>query len=236
MMCAFVDTQKDKDTINDLIKEQIKSSFIINDPDGRTYENCKDNLDGYKVEIIGFGDNTKSYNPFSFVKNEKDVKTLAHSITENCIADEGFYIRDPFWLNLTTDLTEALISMTCLKDYGIDKSFEGLIEYIDKYPTKEIRDFIKDNTIKGLSDRTFNGALTTVKDRLERLNNNFYSKQNEEFFDLEKALSEKTAIFIRYPEEMNINSYVNIIQSQIKEKDNIDFCFFVSHNDHIFRK
>lgn len=236
MICTFVDTQKDKDTINKIITKEIKSSFIINDPDGKTYENHKNNLDGYKIEIIGFGDDAKAYNPFSFIKNEKDVKALAHSITENCIADEGFYVRDPFWLNLTTDLTEALISMTCLKNYSIDKNFEGLIKYINEYKIKEIRDFVKDDTIKNLSDRTFNGALITVKDRLEYLNNNFYRKQNKEFIDLEKALNEKTAIFIRYPKEISVNSYINIIHSQIKEKNNIDFCFFVSHKDHIFRK
>lgn len=236
MICTFVNTQKDKDSINKMIKEQIKTSFIINDPDGKTYENCKNNLDDYKVEIIGFGDNTKGYNPFSFVQNKKDVKTLAHSITENCIADEGLYIRDPFWLHLTTGLTKALISMTCLEDYGVDKSFNGLIKYIDKYQIKEIKNFIKDDSIKNFSNITFYGALTTVKDRLGHLNNNFYSKQNEEFFDLEKALNEKTAIFIRYPEGMNVNSYINITQSQIRQKDNIDFCFFVSHKDHIFKK
>lgn len=235
MMCTFIDTQKDKDTINKLIKET-KGSFIINDPDGKTYENCKNNLDDYKVEIIGFGDGTKAYNPFSFVKNEDDVKILAYSITENCIADEGIYVRDPFWLNLTLGLTEALISMTCLENYDIDKSFEGLIEYIDKYQTKEIRDFVKDDSIKKLSDRTFNGALTMVKDRLVYLNDSFYSKQNKEFIDLEKALNEETAIFVRYPEEMNISSYINIIHSQIKERHDVDFCFFVSHKTHTFRK
>lgn len=236
MICTFINTQKDVESINKMIKEY-KSSFIINDTDGKTYENCKNSLDDYKVEIIGFGDDTKGYNPFLAVKDDEDAGMLAYSITENCIADEGLYVRDPFWLNLTTDLTDGLINMACLDNYNIDKSFEGLIDYIDKDPIKDVKSFFKDDkVISALSDTTIGIALHIVQNRLKHLNENFYSKQNKELIDLEKALSEKTAIFVKYPEGMNMNSYVNIIHSQIKAKKDVDFCFFVSHRDHIFKK
>ena len=236
MICTFVNTQKDVESINKMIKEY-KSSFIINDPDGKTYENCKDSLGNHKVEIIGFGNDTKGYNPFLAVKNEDDAGMLAYSITENCIADEGLYVRDPFWLNLTTDLTDGLINMACLGNYNINKSFEGLIDYIDKDPIKDIKLFFKDDkAISALSDKTIGIALNIIKNRFKHLNDNFYSKQNKELIDLEKALAEKTAIFVRHPEGMNMNSYINIIHSQIKGKNNVDFCFFVSHRDHTFNK
>lgn len=91
---------------------QYNCNFVITDPSGemlRDYGKALEN-EGYAVKVINLTDVLKSnrYNPFHYIKDEKDVFILVNTLIKNTNPD-GKGGGDPFWEKSENLLMTALI-------------------------------------------------------------------------------------------------------------------------------
>ena len=91
---------------------QYNSNFVITDPSGemlRDYGKALEDV-GYNVKVFNLTDVYRSnrYNPFHYIKEEKDVFTLVNTLIKNTTPSEG-KAGDPFWEKSENLLLTALI-------------------------------------------------------------------------------------------------------------------------------
>ncbi len=109
---------------------QYNSNFVITDPSGellRAYgKGLEDN--GYKVKILNLTDpyNSNHYNPFHYIKEEKDVFIVVNSIIKNT-SPEGKSGGDPFFDDAANLLLSALM---LLMWHTYDKEQQTLAELV----------------------------------------------------------------------------------------------------------
>ena len=87
-------------------------SFIVTDPKGQIIVECGRMLadEGYQIKVFNTINFKKSmrYNPFAYIRSEKDILKLVTVIMENTNA-EGSKASDPFWPSAEKLLFSALI-------------------------------------------------------------------------------------------------------------------------------
>lgn len=91
---------------------QHNSNFVITDPSGEMLNDYAKDLEdhGYKVKVFNISDVYKSnhYNPFHYIRTEKDVFILVNTLIKNTTPKEKGS-GDPFWENSEKLLIGALI-------------------------------------------------------------------------------------------------------------------------------
>ena len=91
---------------------QYNCNFVITDPSGEMYRDYAKGLEdnGYEVLAFNMTDVYRSnrYNPFHYIKEEKDVFTLVNTLIKNTTPPDG-HGGDPFWENSEKLLLTALI-------------------------------------------------------------------------------------------------------------------------------
>lgn len=91
---------------------QFNSNFIITDPSGELLQDYGKALEdvGYKVKVFNLVDVYRSnkYNPFHYIKTEKDVFILVNTLIQNT-TPSGKSGGDPFWEKSEKLLLNALI-------------------------------------------------------------------------------------------------------------------------------
>lgn len=91
---------------------QYNSNFVITDPSGELLRDYGKALEdeGYNVKVFNIVDVYKSsrYNPFHYIKSEKDVFILVETLIKNTNPSEG-KSGDPFWENSERLLISALV-------------------------------------------------------------------------------------------------------------------------------
>lgn len=94
--------------------EQLHSSYVVVDPKGELLASCGTMFKehGYRIRVLNTVDFSKSmhYNPFSYVKTEKDIMKLVNVLIENT-KTEGERSADGFWEKAERLLLTALISL-----------------------------------------------------------------------------------------------------------------------------
>lgn len=91
---------------------QYNSNFVITDPSGELLRDYGKGLEdnGYRVKILNMTDpyNSNHYNPFHYIKEEKDVFIMVNSIIKNT-SPEGKTGGDPFFDDAANLLLSALM-------------------------------------------------------------------------------------------------------------------------------
>ncbi|WP_353095704.1 VirD4-like conjugal transfer protein, CD1115 family [Tissierella praeacuta] len=118
---------------------QCHSSYVVTDPKGSIVVECGKLLQrmGYKIKILNTINFKKSmhYNPFAYIKNEKDILKLVTTLIANT-KGEG-KAGDDFWVKAETLLYTALIGYIYFEAPEHEQNFSTLIEFINASEVRE---------------------------------------------------------------------------------------------------
>jgi len=134
---------------------QMHSSYCITDPKGSILVECGKMLqkNGYEIKVLNTIDFKKSmhYNPFAYIRSEKDILKLVTALIANTTpADQKG--GDPFWTKSETLLYCALIGYIHYEAADEEKNMNSLVEMINSMEVRE-----EDETYKNAVDYLFDG-------------------------------------------------------------------------------
>jgi len=118
---------------------QCHSSYVVTDPKGSVVVECGQLLlrEGYKIKILNTINFSKSmhYNPFAYIKSEKDILKLVTALIANT-KGEG-KAGDDFWVKAETLLYTALMGYIHYEAPESERNFTTLIELINASEVRE---------------------------------------------------------------------------------------------------
>ena len=132
---------------------QMHSSYCVTDPKGTIVLECGKMLEdnGYEIKILNTINFKKSmkYNPFAYLRSEKDILKLVQTIIANT-KDEGEKAGEDFWVKAEKLYYTALIGYIFYEAPREEKNFATLLDMID---ASEVRE--DDETYMNPIDRLF---------------------------------------------------------------------------------
>ena len=132
---------------------QMHSSYCVTDPKGTIVIECGKMLEdnGYEIKILNTINFKKSmkYNPFAYLRSEKDILKLVQTIIANT-KGEGEKAGEDFWVKAEKLYYTALIGYIFYEAPREEKNFATLLDMID---ASEIRE--DDETYMNPIDRLF---------------------------------------------------------------------------------
>ena len=132
---------------------QMHSSYCVTDPKGTIVIECGKMLEdnGYEIKILNTINFKKSmkYNPFAYLKSEKDILKLMQTIIANT-KGEGEKAGEDFWVKAEKLYYTALIGYIFYEAPREEKNFATLLDMID---ASEVRE--DDETYMNPIDRLF---------------------------------------------------------------------------------
>ena len=136
---------------------QMHSSYCVTDPKGTILIECGKLLDkgGYKIKIlntINFG-KSMHYNPFAYLRSEKDILKLVQTIIANT-KGEGEKSSEDFWVKAEKLYYTALIGYIFYEAPEEEKNFTTLLDMINASEARE-------------DDEDFKNPVDLMFDRLE---------------------------------------------------------------------
>jgi len=118
---------------------QCHSSYVVTDPKGSVVVECGQLLlrEGYRIKILNTINFNKSmhYNPFAYIKSEKDILKLVTALIANT-KGEG-KAGDDFWVKAETLLYTALMGYIHYEAPESERNFTTLIELINASEVRE---------------------------------------------------------------------------------------------------
>ena len=159
---------------------QMHSSYVVTDPKGTVLVECGKMLEknGYDIKVLNTINFKKSmhYNPFAYLRSEKDILKLVQTIIANT-KGEGEKSSEDFWVKAERLYYTALIGYLYYEAPEEEQNFETLLAFID---ASEVRE----------EDENFKNAVDYIFDALEKEKpNHFAVKQYRKY----KLASGKTA-------------------------------------------
>lgn len=130
-----------------------KVSYVVTDPKGtlilETGKMLSDN--GYKIKVLNTINFSKSmhYNPFAYIRSEKDILKLVNAIIANT-KGEGEKSSEDFWTKAERLLYCALIGYIWYEAPEEEQNFSTLLEFINASETRE-----EDEDFKNAVDELF---------------------------------------------------------------------------------
>ncbi|HEO5575112.1 TPA: type IV secretory system conjugative DNA transfer family protein [Streptococcus agalactiae] len=132
---------------------QMHSSYCVTDPKGTIVIECGKMLEdnGYEIKILNTINFKKSmkYNPFAYIRSEKDILKLVQTIIANT-KGEGEKAGEDFWVKAEKLYYTALIGYIWYEAPREEKNFATLLDMID---ASEVRE--DDETYMNPIDRLF---------------------------------------------------------------------------------
>ncbi|HFH8779198.1 TPA: VirD4-like conjugal transfer protein, CD1115 family [Streptococcus agalactiae] len=132
---------------------QMHSSYCVTDPKGTIVIECGKMLEdnGYEIKILNTINFKKSmkYNPFAYIRSEKDILKLVQTIIANT-KGEGEKAGEDFWVKAEKLYYTALIGYIFYEAPREEKNFATLLDMID---ASEVRE--DDETYLNPIDRLF---------------------------------------------------------------------------------
>lgn len=132
---------------------QMHSSYCVTDPKGTIVIECGKMLEdnGYEIKILNTINFKKSmkYNPFAYLRSEKDILKLVQTIIANT-KGEGEKAGEDFWVKAEKLYYTALIGYIFYEAPREEKNFATLLDMID---VSEVRE--DDETYMNPIDRLF---------------------------------------------------------------------------------
>ena len=159
---------------------QMHSSYVVTDPKGTVLVECGKMLEknGYDISVLNTINFKKSmhYNPFAYLRSEKDILKLVQTIIANT-KGEGEKSGEDFWVKAERLYYTALIGYLYYEAPEEEQNFETLLAFID---ASEVRE----------EDENFKNAVDYIFDALEKEKpNHFAVKQYRKY----KLAAGKTA-------------------------------------------
>ena len=119
---------------------QFNSNFVITDPSGELLNDYGKALEdnGYAVKVLNLVDmySGNRYNPFHYIKQEKDVFIVVNTLIKNT-TPEGKNSGDPFWENSEKVLISALMLYLCYTQPEENRTFSNLVDLINEAEVDE---------------------------------------------------------------------------------------------------
>ena len=140
---------------------QCHSSYVVTDPKGQVIVECGKMLQHYKYKIKVFNTiNFKKslhYNPFAYIKSEKDILKLVTVLIANTKGDGK--TGDDFWIKAETLLYSALIGLIWYEGIDDEKNFNTLLEFLGAMEVRE-----EDESFKNPVDKLFDELAASKPD------------------------------------------------------------------------
>ena len=135
-----------------------KVSYVITDPKGTIIIECGKMLSdaGYKIKVLNTINFKKSmrYNPFHYIRSEKDILKLVNTIIANTKGD-GEKSGEDFWVKAERLLYCALIGYIWYEAPEEEQNFSTLLEFINASEARE-------------DDENFKNAVDELFEELEK--------------------------------------------------------------------
>ena len=135
-------------------------SYVVTDPKGTIIVECGKMLvnGGYRIKVLNTINFKKSmhYNPFHYIRSEKDILKLVNTIIANT-KGEGEKSTEDFWVKAERLLYSALIGYIWYEAPEEEQNFSTLLEFINASETRE-------------DDEEFKNAVDEVFEELEAEN------------------------------------------------------------------
>lgn len=144
---------------------QCNTSFVVLDPKGEQLRDVGNLLEkeGYVIKVVDLINMNRShcYNPFRYIKDDKDVLKLITNLIRNT-TPKGSQTNDPFWEKSETALLEALCLYLLHEAPEEEQNFTMVMEMIAAAEVKE-------------DDEEYQSPLDELFERLEIRNPNSLS-------------------------------------------------------------
>ena len=119
---------------------QMHSSYVVTDPKGTVLIECGKLLQrgGYQIKVLNTINFKKSmkYNPFAYLRSEKDILKLVNTIIANTKGD-GEKSGEDFWVKSEKLYYTALIGYIWYEAPDAEKNFTTLLEMINASEARE---------------------------------------------------------------------------------------------------
>ena len=221
---------------------QCNTSFVITDPKGEQLYSLGHLLveKGYKIKVLDLinFDRSNKYNPFKYIRDEKDVIKLINNLIRNT-TPKGSSNHDPFWEKSETALLQALMFYLINEAPPGEQNFSMVMTMLEYAEVKEEKDdhispldllfmalaMEKPNSIavkqyavfKQAAGKTAKSILVSCAVRLAAFNlEQMRELTNKDELDIKALGEEKVALFAIIPDnDTSFNFIVGILYTQI---------------------
>ena len=119
---------------------QMHSSYVVTDPKGTVLVECGKMLskNNYRIKVLNTINFAKSmhYNPFAYIRSEKDILKLVNTIIVNT-KGEGQQASEDFWVKAEKLYYTALIAYIWYEAPEEEQNFSMLIDLVDASEARE---------------------------------------------------------------------------------------------------
>lgn len=141
---------------------QMHSSYVVTDPKGTVLVECGKMLqqNGYRIKVLNTINFKKSlhYNPFAYIRSEKDILKLVTTLMTNT-RGEGSQAGEDFWQKAEKLYFTALMAYIWYEAPEEEQNFAMLLDMLDASETRE-----DDENFKNAIDLLFDELRETEPD------------------------------------------------------------------------
>ena len=163
---------------------QMHSSYVVTDPKGTVLVECGKMLKRgkYKIKVLNTINFAKSmhYNPFAYIRSEKDILKLVNTIIVN-IKGEGQQSGEDFWVKAEKLYYTALIAYIWYEAPQEEQNFAMLIDMIDASEARE-------------DDENFKNAIDLLFEELEADKPNHFAVRQYKKYKLAAGKTAKSIL------------------------------------------
>ena len=163
---------------------QMHSSYVVTDPKGTVLVECGKMLvkNNYRVKVLNTINFAKSmkYNPFAYIRSEKDILKLVNTIIVNT-KGEGQQAGEDFWVKAEKLYYTALIAYIWYEAPEEEQNFSMLIDLIDASEARE-------------DDENFKNAVDLLFEELEQKNPNHFAVRQYKKYKLAAGKTAKSIL------------------------------------------
>ena len=163
---------------------QMHSSYVVTDPKGTVLVECGKMLKRgkYKIKVLNTINLAKSmhYNPFAYLRSEKDILKLVNTIIVNT-KGEGQQSGEDFWIKAEKLYYTALIAYIWYEAPEEEQNFAMLIDLIDASEARE-------------DDENFKNAVDLLFEELEAENPNHFAVRQYKKYKLAAGKTAKSIL------------------------------------------
>ena len=163
---------------------QMHSSYVVTDPKGTVLVECGKMLvkNHYRVKVLNTINFAKSmhYNPFAYIRSEKDILKLVNTIIVNT-KGEGQQAGEDFWVKAEKLYYTALIAYIWYEAPEEEQNFSMLIDLIDASEARE-------------DDENFKNAVDLLFEELEQKNPNHFAVRQYKKYKLAAGKTAKSIL------------------------------------------
>ena len=163
---------------------QMHSSYVVTDPKGTVLVECGRMLKKgkYKIKVLNTINFAKSmhYNPFAYIRSEKDILKLVNTIIVNT-KGEGQQSGEDFWVKAEKLYYTALIAYIWYEAPEEEQNFAMLIDMIDASEARE-------------DDENFKNAVDLLFEELETDNPNHFAVRQYKKYKLAAGKTAKSIL------------------------------------------